>query len=38
MENSSNNTFLLDGKTVSIDRNIQKSKKMVANSSNKGFK
>ena len=38
MENSFKNKFLLDGKAASIDRNIQKIKKMVANSSKKGFK
>ena len=35
MGNSFKNTFLLDGKTASTDRNIQKNKKKVANSSNK---
>ena len=38
MENSFKNTFLLDGKAATIDRNIKKSKQMVANSNNNGFK
>ena len=38
MENSFKNKFLIDRKAASIDRNIQKIKKMVANSSKKGFK
>ena len=38
MENSFKNTFLLKGKTASIEKNIKKKKKkMVANSNNEGF-
>ena len=38
MENSFKNTFLLDGKTASIDTDIQKIKENGSNSRNKGFK